>query len=140
MGRTFLPAPRVRGVLAALLATASLTALAASPAYAQETATVDAVANYDIPAQSLASALVEFARQTQLPVLFDQSETANLTPRPLHGRLAANDALAQLLPHNAPAMHISDGRIVLSERARPQDDAADTSTSEEVVVTGTRIH
>lgn len=124
----------VRSALALALASVSTLAMC-GPASAQTvTAATTTQHDYDIPAQPLSSALVEFARQANLQVLFDRARMSGLVSQPLHGRLTADAALAQLLPNDAPAIRISDDRLVLVDSARPQD-----INTEEVVVTGSRI-
>jgi iron complex outermembrane recepter protein len=131
----------VRSALALALATVSGLALSA-PAWAQSApARAEAIErDYDIPAQPLASALVRFAEQSGLQILFAQEDVAGLSSRSLRGRFTPEAALAQLLPQGAPRIEIAGGRIVRVGPARPQHADHERATGdEEIVVTGTRI-
>jgi len=131
----------VRSLLAVALASASGFALSV-PAWAQ---TADSAAHtalaerdYDIPAQPLSAALVRFAEQSDLQILFSQDAVSGFTSRPLAGRRTAEAALAQMLPPGAPRIEIAGDHIVqVAPPARPQYAA--TENDEEIVVTGTRI-
>jgi outer membrane receptor protein involved in Fe transport len=131
----------VRSALMLALATVSSFALNA-PAWAQSApAPADATeVDYDIPAQPLSSALLRFAEQSGLQVLFAQNDVEGLSSRPLRGRFTPEAALAELLPSGAPRIEIAGDQIVRVGPARPQyaGDEGDTG-SEEIVVTGTRI-
>jgi iron complex outermembrane recepter protein len=128
----------VRSALAWALASVSGLALGA-PAWAQSAPVHADVAerDYDIPAQPLSAALLRFAEQSSLQILFSQEDVAGMTSRPVHGRLTPEDALAQLLPPGAPRIEITGDRIVRTDLPRPQ--YAGTESGEEIVVTGTRI-
>lgn len=131
----------VRSLLAVALASVSSFALS-GPAHAQSAdaaaRTARAEREYDIPAQPLSSALVRFAEQSNLQILFSQDAVSGFTSRPLAGRRTPEAALAQMLPPGAPRIEIAGDRIVQVEPpARPQYAA--TENDEEIVVTGTRI-
>ena len=131
----------VRSLLAVALASVSSFALN-GPAHAQSAdaavRTARAELQYDIPAQPLSSALVRFAEQSNLQILFSQDAVSGFTSRPLVGRRTPEAALAQMLPPGAPRIEIVGDRIVQVEPpARPQYAA--TETDEEIIVTGTRI-
>lgn len=131
----------VRSLLAVALASVSSFALS-GPAHAQSAdaaaRTARAEREYDIPAQPLSSALVRFAEQSNLQILFSEEAVSGLTSRPLSGRRTPEAALAQMLPPGAPRIEIAGDRIVQAEPpARPQYAA--TETDEEIIVTGTRI-
>lgn len=131
----------VRSLLAVALASVSHFALSV-PAQAQSAdaaaRTASAEREYDIPAQPLSSALVRFAEQSNLQILFSQDAVSGFTSRPVAGRRTPEAALAQMLPPGAPRIEIAGDRIVQVESpARPQYAA--TETDEEIVVTGTRI-
>lgn len=132
----------LRSLLAAALATTSSFALLAPSAAAQTQNTSQRAYNaYDIPSQPLASALLVFAEQSGLQVLFAQDELAGFNSLPLNGRYSAEDALARLSPPGAPRVEISgDGFLRLERSARPQVGAADdVAADDDLVVTGTRI-
>lgn len=131
----------VRSLLAVALASVSSFALS-GPAHAQSAdaaaRTARAEREYDIPAQPLSSALVRFAEQSNLQILFSQDAVSEFTSRPVAGRTTPEAALAQMLPPGAPRIEIAGDRIVQVEPpTRPQYAA--TETDEEIIVTGTRI-
>jgi len=129
-----------RSLLAVALASVSTLALSA-PAQAQSgdaaARAATAERDYDIPAQPLASALMRFAEQSDLQILFSQEELSGLTSRAVQGRLTSERALAQLLPQGAPRIEIVGDRVVRTDLPRPQ--RASDEFGEEIVVTGTRI-
>jgi outer membrane receptor protein involved in Fe transport len=128
----------VRTLLAAALATVSSIALA-PPVLAQTGSdavdTTRAEAVFDIPAQPLSSALLRFAEQSDLQILFAQDDVTNFNSRQVRGRYAPEAALAQLLPPGAPRIEIVGDQIVRVGPARPQY----ASDDDDLVVTGTRI-
>lgn len=88
-------AGRLRGVLAALMAgTAVLSLSAAGSVRAQSAATV---AQLDIPAQSLADALVAFSRQTRIEIFVSSELAAGRRSSPVSGAMAPQAALQRLL-------------------------------------------
>lgn len=135
--------PRRDGARSLLvMALASVSALALTgPASAQSADQASRAAtaerDFDIPAQSLSSALLRFAEQSDLQILFSQEDVAGMTSRPVRGRLTPEVALAQLLPQGAPRIEIAGDRVVRTDLPRPQ--YADNESGEEIVVTGTRI-
>src|SRR5262245_51189806 len=110
-----------RFAIAWALATVSGLALSA-PAAAQSTSTNAEAAqrDYDIPAQPLSSALLRFAEQSDLQILFAQDELEGHRSRALRGRFTPEAALAELLPGGAPRVQIVGDRIVREDPARPQ--------------------
>lgn len=132
----------VRSLLAVALASVSSFALS-GPAHAQSAdaaaRTARAEREYDIPAQPLSSALVRFAEQSNLQVLFSEEAVSGLTSRALSGRMTPEAALAQILPPGAPRIEIIGDRIVLAGPARPQYADDESALDEEIIVTGTRI-
>lgn len=133
--------PRRDGARSLLvMALASVSALALTgPASAQSVDQASRAAtaerDFDIPAQALSSALLRFAEQSDLQILFSQEDVAGMTSRPVRGRLTPEAALAQLLPLDAPRIEIAGDRVVRTDLPRPQYAESD----EEIVVTGTRI-
>jgi outer membrane receptor protein involved in Fe transport len=124
------------------MAFASVSALALNgPAFAQQVDQASRAATaereFDIPAQPLSSALLRFADQSDLQILFSQEDVAGMTSRPVRGRLTPEAALAQLLPQGAPRIEIVGDRVVRTDLPRPQYVAHESD--EEIVVTGTRI-
>lgn len=135
--------PRRDGARSLLvMALASVSALALTgPASAQSVDQASRVAtaerDFDIPAQALSSALLRFAEQSDLQILFSQEDIAGMTSRAVRGRLTPEAALAQLLPQGAPRIEIAGDRVVRTDLPRPQ--YAESDSGEEIVVTGTRI-
>ncbi len=133
----------VRSTLAMALASVSGFALigaAQAQPYAETAAEDAATVAYDIPVQPLSSALLRFAEQSGLQVLFTQEELEGLRSRALHGRYAPADALARLLPPGAPRIEIAGDQIVRLDSVRPQYAGdADIAVGDDLVVTGTRI-
>ncbi len=88
-------ASRFRGVLAALMAgTAVLSLSATGSVRAQSAATV---AQLNIPAQSLADALVAFSRQTRIEIFVSSELAAGRRSSPVSGAMAPQAALQRLL-------------------------------------------
>ena len=143
----------VRSLMAMALVSVSAAALGA-PAAAQSfdpaSRAATAAQDYDIPAQPLASALLLFAEQSHLQVLFAQNDVDGLRSPPLRGRFTPDQALAILMSQSGLDARItSSGAVAIEAAARPQtgggrDDAGheiidEASRGEEIVVTGTRI-
>lgn len=84
------------GAASILSLTAGGEAVAQVPTDPLQAQTV-ATATYDIPAQSLASALTAFGRQSGLQVVFDPRTTAGKSTGGVTGTLTATQALQQLL-------------------------------------------
>ncbi|MBC7767973.1 MAG: TonB-dependent receptor, partial [Phycisphaerales bacterium] len=96
--------------------------------------------DFDIPAQPLSRALVEFAAQSDLQLLFAQDDVAGLSSRPVQGRLTPETALATLLPEGAPRVEIAGDRVVRVEPPLPQyAEGGAVVSGDDLVVTGTRI-
>lgn len=132
-----------------VLALASVSALALTPslAFAQGADAISAPVSrnaYDIPAQPLSSALLQFADQSNLQVLFARADVEGYRSRALSGRYSAQEALALMLPPDAPRVEaVADGTLRV-ESVRPQAQAASANADEgasedDLVVTGTRI-
>lgn len=131
----------LRSFFALALSTASALALSV-PAAAQQNeagATQHAERDYNIPAQPLALALLQFSEQSNLQILYAQDDLVGLVSRPIRGRLTPHAALAQLLPPGSPHVEITNNARV-SVRQSPQHAGRDSAGSDsELVVTGTRI-
>ncbi len=131
----------LRSALALALTTVSGFALTA-PAAAQPLSarTNAALVDYDIPAQPLASALLAFADQSGLQILYSHEDVEGFVSRPLHGRFSPDAALVLMLPPGAPRIEIDGGQIIMSDSSRPPPPGAGAaSAGDELVVTGTRI-
>ncbi|QNA83172.1 TonB-dependent receptor [Sphingomonas sp. So64.6b] len=135
--------------LAALFAaTAPISLLAASPAHAQEK-----TYTFNIPRQSLGSALRQFSQTTNLQVIFLEKSVAGKPHVSLVGRYSAADALHKLLLGTGlPVRQTPAGMYVLGENAVVGEAAGQTDpnvgeTEEadaqpggtDIVVTGSRI-
>lgn len=131
----------LRSFFALALSTASALALSV-PAAAQQSeagATQHAERDYNIPAQPLALALLQFSEQSNLQILYAQDDLAGLQSRPIRGRFTPHAALAQLLPPGSPHVEITNNAHV-SVRQSPQHAGRDSADLDnELVVTGTRI-
>jgi len=145
MGRRSAHARRDGARSLVMIALASVSALALSAsAWAQPAdAAMDvnvAATDYDIPAQPLSSALLRFAEQSGLQLLFSRDDVAGLTSRPVSGRLTPDAALAQLLPPGSPRIEIVGDRIMRTDLpvGRSAGDVTDNADAD-IVVTGTRI-
>jgi iron complex outermembrane recepter protein len=125
----------------------------------------DALVNYDIAAQPLSSALTEYARQSNVRVLFSHAALQRRTAPALRGAMTRDQALDRLLAGSGFTARIgADGAVRFragggadgegDEAQPPEGDQAgalspDPSVSpapdrtaegaEEIVVTGTRI-
>lgn len=131
----------LRSFFALALSTVSALALSV-PAAAQQSeagATQHAERDYNIPAQPLALALLQFSEQSNLQILYAQDDLVGLASRPIRGRFTPHAALAQLLPPGSPHVEITNNARV-SVRQSPQHAGRDSADSDnELVVTGTRI-
>lgn len=94
--------------------------------------------SFDIPAQPLSSALMRLAEQGELDLLFAHDDVSGFASRPVQGRFTPEAALALMLPPDGPRIVISGDRLMLLERARPQQGAIE-GADHDLVVTGTRI-
>ncbi|MFB9949073.1 TonB-dependent receptor domain-containing protein [Rhizobium puerariae] len=112
-----------------LVATAAVTAVAgnallASPALAQA-----AVRSFNIPAQSLASALNVFGRQSGLQVTLAASTTHGVDAHAVSGNLTPEQALARMLAGTGISYRIANGTAVIgapSDAAGPSGENATT--------------
>ena len=83
-------------VVGALLSFACALVFAMSPAWAQS-ATEQGAVTFDIPAQSLDDALVEFGRQSRQELFYNAEDVSGLTANAVSGDLSRTDAMALLL-------------------------------------------
>lgn len=109
-----------RAIAGALMAGAAIGALGvASPTAAQE-ARRPVVANarsFNIPAQSLASALIVFGDQADFQVTADTAILAGLTSQSVVGNFAPHEALSRLLAGTGLTWRVINDRAVRIERA-----------------------
>jgi outer membrane receptor protein involved in Fe transport len=100
---------------------------------------------FNLPAQNLASALLDYARMTGAQLLFDYDRFSAFTAPALRGSFTKQDALRRLLSNTGFVGAVaSDGSVSIDDphaENTPQTprSAAYASDSEAVIVTGTRI-
>lgn len=130
---------RPRG--AACLAAASTIAIVASmsSAYAQEQQRI-----FNIPAQPLSSALIEFSRQSDVMVVADPAVVNGRRAPAVQGTFTPSEALDRLLAGSGLSVEQrADGGFTLADASSPsQLGAADQAASrgeDEIVVVGSRI-
>jgi hemoglobin/transferrin/lactoferrin receptor protein len=108
-----------RKILLAGAATALLAS--ASPASAQAIQPTI----FNIPSQPLGAALAEFARQSNIDVLFSSQLTRNQQSPGLQGEMAAPQALAMLLSGTGLTYRASSGgSFVIEDASDPQSGSA----------------
>lgn len=133
---------RPKGVAAFAAASAIAIVASTSSAFAQEQER-----QFNIPAQPLSSALLEFSRQADVLVI---SDTANLDGRrapAVVGTFAPSEALSRLLAGSGLSVEPrADGGFVLADTSSPTRLGAadravpsDSADEEEIVVVGTNI-
>lgn len=125
--------PILRPCLRSLLAVSITLALSSGPVLAQQAAaqTAQVAHDFNIPAQSLDSALTALADQAGVRILFASDETAGVQ-QGITGRYTTEQALTQLLSGTGMAWHWREPGIVAIERAATGPQAANG-----VVTTGT---
>lgn len=133
----------VRSLLACALAGVSglaLQSVAVAQTPARAASASEAEIEFDIPAQPLSAALLAYADQAGLPVLFAQEDLSGLVSAPLEGRYTREEALRRLIPAGAPRVDVGADGVVRVERRNPfpQHETA-AETAEDIVITGTRI-
>ncbi|MDB5583960.1 MAG: TonB-dependent receptor [Bradyrhizobium sp.] len=124
---------------------------AATPAMAQAQAR-----QFDIPAQSLSSAILEFSRQSDVMVVVSPDLTAGKQSKALKGSMPVNEAIGQLLrgshlravPNSAGGYRIErSGPVVAATQvtspsageALAGSAAANSESAQDIIVTGTNI-
>ena len=120
---TSTPLPLLNGVaLAVALALGSAQAQAVEPAPAGQAQAQ--LLRFDIPAQPLERAVLAYAEQAGVQVLFDSARLQDLTATAVAGQLTAREALQQLIG-GAPVDFRFDGinQVTLTRRAEAADDA-----------------
>lgn len=121
------------GVSASLQATAQ-----AQTAPSSSRAQPDGVVSFDIPAQPLASALTEFARQSGQELLYSPDAAEGRTGNAVSGKLSRADAMAELLEGTGleflittrGGMMIGEPSVVESYRNRIQKPAGERSQAD----------
>lgn len=126
---------RPRGVAALCSASAVAIIASVSPAGAQEQ-----LRSYNIPAQQLSSALLEFSRQSDVRVMADPAVVNGRQAPALQGTFTVSQGLDRLLAGSGLTHSLSPSGAILVQAASPtQLGAADPAAEEEIVVTGTRL-
>jgi len=94
----------------------------------------------DIPAQSLATSLTEFGRQTNTEIIFTAESVRSLQAPRVEGTMPPDEALTRLLAGSGLTFRRgSDGAYVVSKPAVPRKSTTQLDTSvEEIVVTARR--
>ncbi|WP_428423451.1 TonB-dependent receptor domain-containing protein [Pararhizobium sp.] len=132
-GNRRLEANRSRTIGLRLLATTAIVGLSSlafgsmHSALAQEkTSRTGNSHTFDIPAQSLASALNAFGRQSGLQVTLAAATSRGVRSNPVSGNLAPQQALAQLLSGTGISYQISGGTAVIGSSTAAGDSGAVT--------------
>src|SRR5579872_1192032 len=106
-----------------------------------EIALADDVLTFDIPHQGLASALGQFAHQSDRQILFSTQITADKQTAGIKGRFEPEAALRLLLKGTGLTYRVTSDHTILVESVRAGETsnaAAASSVLEEVVVTAQR--
>lgn len=107
----------VRAIAGILLATASTSVLAWPSVAAAQTGAAQAIRSFDIPAQALDEALMDFGSQSGLQVSINASDLQGQHIAGLRGRMSTEDALARLLATSGFTFRI-EGNVVTLARVR----------------------
>lgn len=110
-------ASRLAGTVALM---ASVVCVAASPGSQ----------SFDIDAQNLASALAEFARQSDRQILFSTEVADDKRTQGVSGRLSPEEALRRLLEGTGLTYRITSDNTILVESARPSAVSGDAPVRE----------
>ncbi len=113
-------------------------AAAAAPQARAAAATPQAVSDFDLPAGELSAALDRFVEQSGIELHYDAGAVAGKQASAVRGRMAWQDALAQVLQGSGLGYRANaDGSVLVQGAAAPASPGA--TTLGVVVVTGTRI-
>lgn len=126
------PKPRTETLrkIAAIFALSA--ALTIRPAVAEET-----VRDFHIPAQSLNNALMQFAADSGMEVVFPADGVRGLSANGLQGRMTPTEALNRLLQGSGYGYrYVNDHTVTLEERPLKNNSAPGTSTLPAMTVTG----
>lgn len=125
--------------------------LATSPAFGQPLKALNSTSSFQIPAQSLPTALLRYTEQSGVHVTSSSSLVENKSSRAIVGQYDARTALTKLLegtslgfePIDDSSVVILPARVTLSPRADEKRALStrdgDASSGNEVVVTGSHI-
>lgn len=117
-----------------------LTVLITSLAWAADNELTQRQVDFNIKAQSLASALLEFAAQTRVQVMSQEGDLARRQTAGVTGRHTIAAALTQLLANtNLEYTTTAPNTIAIAPSARPQTSAVDADNSVEVVANRVRM-
>jgi hypothetical protein len=86
-----------------------------------------ATVRFDIPAEPLSSALLDFGRQAQVSLVLPTRPFEGFISAPVHAELSADDALAQLLRCLPFHGRTQDGALIITDRDRSTLDVAPPS-------------
>jgi len=100
-----------------------------------QTAQAGAVADYDIPAQPLATAMAAFGRQSGLQIVADEGLLGTLQSSPVSGQMTAESALAEMLRGTGLTWRMVDAKTVALE---PEIDPLESGALAPVTVTAER--
>jgi iron complex outermembrane recepter protein len=103
----------------------------AEPAFAD-----DATQQYKIPAQSLNNALMKFAADSNLELIFSADTVRSLNAKSLDGSMTPEQALGQLLQGSGYTCRFIDKHTVTLEKAPEQLNKTDPNTLKPVTVIG----
>ncbi|HYC37295.1 MAG TPA: TonB-dependent receptor [Usitatibacter sp.] len=117
-------------LLAAVLALAAPAALAAD---------INDVRPFDIRAQPLDRALIEFSRQAGFQIVSNSAEVARLQSTAVSGSKTVGKALEELLAGSGLTFRVIGADVIAVERGRKMAEGAPVQHAEAVVVTGTHI-
>ncbi len=85
-----------------------------SGSVAATAAELDRTIQFDIPAQPLESALIEFSKQANIPVVVAQHAADGMSAPALHARVAADAALKKLLNATGLLFREVDGTVTIT--------------------------
>lgn len=95
---------------------------------------------FEVPEQSAATALNQFAEQADITLVFSQDVVSGVTVHPLRGAYTTQEGLAAMLEGTGLAWQNIDGRTISIGRESPGGDGkAGVRSLDTIVVTGTRI-
>lgn len=123
------------GVAVAAIATGG--ALAAPAPHPGSVAVLDATVSFDIPAQPLDTALLQYARQARVQVISSSPTLANRGAPPVQGSQTPRQALAQLLRGSNLSFVTTDDATVTITSAPPAKTERRATVATPVVLQGT---
>src|SRR5688572_15086547 len=100
--------------LAALMATTGIALLQPTSSRAADTTTAQSGAvSFDIPAQPMTEALIQFGRQAKLQTSADAALIQNLRSQAVRGRMTWQDAIAALLAGSGLTYRLNGSMVVI---------------------------